>query len=168
MSALAKRATSGLAIWGLALAAGGALGVAALIAGGAPQTAPAPHALHMAQTQQGPSIAGRPGVLVTPVSCEKLPHVPGKSITTARVEFPPNAYSPRHRHGGSVTVYVLEGTIRSQLEGGPVGTFRAGESFFEPPGVIHAFAENPSQTESAAVLATFVADDCAVLTTYLD
>ncbi|TIT55416.1 MAG: cupin domain-containing protein, partial [Mesorhizobium sp.] len=69
------------------------------------------------------SSAARPKTVVTPVSCERLPNVPGKSITTVVVAFPPNAYTPRHRHPGSVSAFVLKGTLRSQLAGGPVGTY---------------------------------------------
>ena len=153
--------------WGLSLAALGglaAIGFAAL----AP-SAPREHALHMAgATPSAEAQAGRPAVTARPVACEKLPHVPGKSITTVVVHFPPGGFSPKHRHAGSVTVHVLQGAIRSQLAGGPVGTFGAGDSFFEPPGAVHVFAENVSASEPAEVLAIFVADDCAVLTTYED
>ena len=66
-------------------------------------------------------------------------------------------------------MYVLKGRIRSQLGGGPVGVFGAGESFFEPPGVIHVFAENASKTEPAEILAIFVADkDCGPLIVFED
>ena len=127
------------------------------------------HAIHMAGA--APSIeaqGARPATKPTLVSCEKLANVPGKSLTTVLVHFPPDGYSPRHRHAGSVMAYVLKGSVRSQLNGGAIGTFKAGESFFEPPGTIHTFAENASKTEPAELLATFVADDCAQLTTYLD
>ena len=47
----------------------------------------------------------------------------------------------------------------------PEKTFVAGQSWFEPPGAIHLFAENASTTEPAQILATFVADDdCGLLT----
>jgi quercetin dioxygenase-like cupin family protein len=69
-----------------------------------------------------------------------------------------------HHHGGSVSVYVLSGAIRSQLEGGPI--FKAGEMFFEPPGITHVFAENASSSEAARALAIFVHDEGAQLTTY--
>ncbi|HEV2676993.1 MAG TPA: cupin domain-containing protein [Aliidongia sp.] len=108
--------------------------------------------------------AQRPVTTVRPVSCEKLPNVPGKSLTTAVVSFPPDAYTPRHRHPGSVTAFVLKGTVRSQLAGGPIETFTAGQSWFEPPGTIHLFAENASPTEPAELLSIFVADnDCGPL-----
>jgi quercetin dioxygenase-like cupin family protein len=123
-------------------------------------------AAHMAASTAAP--VERPRSIVTPVSCEKLPHVPGKSLSTLRVEFPPNGYSPKHRHGGSVTAFVLKGTLRSQLNLDPPGVFKPGDTWFEPPGTIHTMIENLSPTEPAEILATFVADDCAVLTTYLE
>ncbi|MGE0748209.1 MAG: cupin domain-containing protein, partial [Rhodospirillales bacterium] len=113
-----------------------------------------------------PGAAARPAAVPRPVSCEKLPHVPGKSITTLIVEFPPNAYTPKHHHAGSVTAFVLKGTLRSQLNAGPIETFTPGQTWFEPPGTSHTMIENASATEPAAILATFVADDCAVLTVY--
>jgi quercetin dioxygenase-like cupin family protein len=106
----------------------------------------------------------RPRTTVTALSCERLPHVPGKSVTTALVTFPPNAYSPRHRHPGSVTAYVLKGRLRSQLMGQPIETYTAGQSWFEPPGAVHLFAENASVAEPAELLAIFIADnDCGAL-----
>jgi len=112
------------------------------------------------------SPAARPRPVAQPVSSDALPHVQGKRITTMVVEFPPNGISPPHHHGGSVTVYVLSGVIRSQLQGQPPVVYRAGESFFEPPGAVHLLAENMSATEPARILAVFVADEGATLTTY--
>ena len=100
------------------------------------------------------------------ISSDALPHVAGKNITTMVVEFPPGGFSPPHHHGGSVTVYVLSGTIRSQLEGGPAMVYKEGQTFFEPPGIVHLLAENMSATEPARILAIFVADEGATLTTY--
>ncbi len=109
----------------------------------------------------------RPATIVKPLSCTPLTDIPGKSIATARVEFPPNAFTPRHRHSGSVTAYVRKGHLRSQLAGGDVGTYAAGHMCFEPPGAIHLFAENPSLSEPAELLAIFVTDkDCGSLTIF--
>jgi quercetin dioxygenase-like cupin family protein len=50
------------------------------------------------------------------------------------------------------------------LAGGPVQTFAAGQTWFEPPDAIHVFAGNASATEPAQLLAIFVADnDCGPL-----
>ena len=40
---------------------------------------------------QATGASERPGVKVTPVSSEALPHVAGKRITTVLVEFPPGS-----------------------------------------------------------------------------
>ena len=111
--------------------------------------------------------AARPATIVQRLSCEPLPHVPGKSQTTVLVEFPPLAYSPAHRHPGSVTAVVIEGTVRSQLQGTPAQDYRAGQSFFEPPGTLHVFAENPDPARTAKLLAFFVTDEnCGPLVIY--
>ncbi|MDR6292065.1 quercetin dioxygenase-like cupin family protein [Inquilinus ginsengisoli] len=135
-------------------------------AGLAVETPMADH-MHMQAEAAGAASgsAARPTTTVRPLSCERLPNVPGKSITTALVKFPPGGYTPAHRHPGSVTAFVVKGTIRSQLSGGPVDTFGPGTTWFEPPGALHMFAENASATDSAELLAVFVADDdCGPLT----
>lgn len=120
---------------------------------------------HMMTGETSPQAAGRPTTVFKPLSCQKLPNVPGKSMTVALVEFPPNAYTPRHRHPGSVMAFVIKGTLRSQLEGEPSATYDVGQTWFEPPGAVHLFAENASKTEPAEILATFIADDdCGALT----
>jgi quercetin dioxygenase-like cupin family protein len=79
----------------------------------------------------------------------------------------PGAKSEKHHHAGSVFVYVLSGAIRSQSSAtGAAKVFRAGESFFEPPGSEHLVSENDSATEPASLLAVFVADDGSQLTTF--
>jgi quercetin dioxygenase-like cupin family protein len=103
-----------------------------------------------------------------PISSQALPNVPSKRVTIVRVTYAPSGYTPAHRHAGSVIAYVTAGTIRSQLGRGPVETFTVGESFFEPPGAIHLISENASATEPAELIAVFVADEGATLTTYLD
>jgi hypothetical protein len=66
-----------------------------------------------------------------------------------------------------VFAYVLSGTIRSENSAtGPARVYKAGESFFEPPGSEHLVSENASTTEPASLLAVFVADDGAQLTTF--
>ena len=106
-------------------------------------------------------------VVAKPVRSEMLPNVPGKSITAVQVTYAPGAKSTSHHHAGSVFVYVLTGQVRSEVSGmGPAKVYKAGETFFEPPGSAHLVSENASATESASILAVFVADDGAKLTTY--
>src|SRR5262249_47123385 len=115
-----------------------------------------------------PADAARPIGSSVPISSQALLNVPGKRVTIVRVTSAPGATTPSHRHAGSVIAYVTAGTIRSQLAGGPVETFKVGESFFEPPGAIHLVSENASSTEPAELIAIFVADEGATLTTYID
>src|SRR6476660_7484056 len=90
----------------------------------------------------------------------ELPNVPGKSIKGVLVEYGPGGYSPAHTHPKSAFIYatVLEGAIRSQVNDGPVRTYKAGESFSELPGDRHSVSANASDTESAKLLAVFVVD----------
>jgi quercetin dioxygenase-like cupin family protein len=114
--------------------------------------------LHAARADDA-GAASRPAPSVERLSCTRLPNVPGKSTIVTRVDFPPGAYSPAHRHPGAVTAYVLKGRIRSQMEGSEPMTYSAGQTWFEAPRALHRFAENASTAEPAQLLAVFVADD---------
>ena len=101
------------------------------------------------------------------VATETLGNVPGKKLTAIVVNYAPGGKSGAHRHAGSVFAYVLSGAIRSENSAtGPVKVYKAGESFFEPVGSRHLVSENASTKESASLLAVFVADDNAQLTTF--
>jgi quercetin dioxygenase-like cupin family protein len=106
------------------------------------------------------------GDKVTLVSSEALPNLPGQRLTTVLVEYEPGGKSHAHHHAGSVMAYVLQGSIRSQLKGGEVRVYHAGETFFEPPGAEHLVSENASATEPASLLAIFVAPEGAKLTVF--
>lgn len=114
-----------------------------------------------------PAAAADAAAQVKPVLAEKLPNVPGKSLTAVVVTYPPGGKSVKHHHAGSVLVYVLSGAIRSQTSmGGAAKVYTAGESFFEPPGSEHLVSENASTTAPASLLAVIVAADGAQLTTF--
>jgi quercetin dioxygenase-like cupin family protein len=97
---------------------------------------------------------------VTLVYEHELPNVPGKSMKGVLVEYGPGGSSPGHTHPKSAFIYatVLEGAIRSQVNDGPVTTYKAGQSFSELPGDRHAVSANASETEGAKLLAVFVVD----------
>ena len=97
---------------------------------------------------------------VTIVFDHELPNVPGKSMRGVLVEYGPGGSSPAHKHPSSAFIYatVLEGAIKSQVNNGPVTTYRAGESWSESPGDRHAVSANASDTEPARLLAVFVLD----------
>jgi quercetin dioxygenase-like cupin family protein len=115
----------------------------------------------------GASAGSTPDV-VEPIASYALPNVPGKRVTIVRVFYGPGGFTRAHRHAGSVTAYVTRGEIRSQLGGGPVETFKVGQSFFEPPGATHLVSANASNAEPAELIAVFVADEGAQLTTFIE
>ena len=110
----------------------------------------------------------RRSIRVEPIGSYALPNVPGKRVTIVRVFYGPGGFTRAHRHAGSVTAYITKGEIRSQLAGGPVETFKVGQSFFEPPGATHLVSANASNTEPAELIAVFVADEGAQLTTFIE
>jgi len=116
----------------------------------------------------GSSAASSPLDKVELIASHALPNVPGKRVTIVRVFYGPGGFTRAHRHAGTVTAYITKGEIRSQLGGGPVEVFKVGQSFFEPPGTTHLVSANASNTEPAELIAVFVADEGAELTTYLD
>ncbi|QOZ25217.1 MULTISPECIES: cupin domain-containing protein [Bradyrhizobium] len=116
-----------------------------------------------------PALAQKPPETVTPKFEHVITNIPGKSLVSVEVTFPPGATSMPHHHAKSafLYVYILSGAIESQLEGEPARTYRAGDSFFEPPGAHHVLTRNVSATEPAKLLATFVVDSSEkALTTY--
>lgn len=113
-----------------------------------------------------PAAAAEGGVRV--VLQQALPNMPGKTMTAVLVSYGPGQKSPPHRHAASadIVAFVVSGAIRSQVEGGKLAVYKAGEAWFEPPGAHHLVSENASTTEPASLLAVFVADTGATLTTF--
>jgi quercetin dioxygenase-like cupin family protein len=81
------------------------------------------------------------------------------------VEYPPGGSSPPHRHNAQVFVYVLEGHVKMQVQGGPLLTLGPGETFYESPTDIHTVSANASATEKARFLAIVIKDKDEPITT---
>jgi quercetin dioxygenase-like cupin family protein len=142
LTSAAMPALAGLAIGGAAMLAGDAAG-------------------------QAPGAVG-PRSQASKIFEQVMPNVSGKSLTAVIVDYPPGAASPPHHHAASgfIFAYVLSGSIRSQIEGGPVAVYRIGESWWELPAAHHIVSANASPSEPARLLAVIVADTGAQLTTY--
>jgi quercetin dioxygenase-like cupin family protein len=107
-----------------------------------------------------------PSETIMPLLRQDIPTVPGKTLTAVKVVFPPGARSAPHRHGNAfLYAYVLEGEVRSQIEGQPTRVYSVGESWTEKPGDHHVLTENASRTETARLLVVFIADPNAALKT---
>ena len=136
--------------------AGGMLAVATL-AGATAYTAPDQPTL--ATTPTATTASQPPTETLTPLLQQALPNVQGKTFTSAIVDFPPGVRAAPHRHGEAfVYAYVLEGTVRSQLDDEPISTYHQGENWVEQPGAHHVLTENTSQTERARLLVVFVSN----------
>ncbi|GAA4084550.1 cupin domain-containing protein [Actinomadura miaoliensis] len=135
--------------------AGGALiaGTAAAVVGCAPAT-------ERPASPAGAVVASKPpSETLKPLIQRALPNVRGKTFTSATVTFPPGARAVPHRHGNAfVYAYVLQGTVRSQLEGEPMRTYHQGENWIEQPGAHHVATENVSNTEPAKLLVVFISN----------
>jgi quercetin dioxygenase-like cupin family protein len=87
---------------------------------------------------------------------KELPDVPGKEGMIELVDFAPGEASEIHRHNADLFVYVLEGTVVTQLEGEAPKTLTAGQVFSESPTDIHVISRNASATKPAKLLVFFV------------
>lgn len=102
--------------------------------------------------------ADPPRETVVPAFAYPIANVPGKTLTALTVSYAPGGKTPAHRHGRSFVVgYVLEGSIRSQLDNGEVRIHKTGESWTEQPGARHVLSENASTTAPAKLFAMLIA-----------
>jgi quercetin dioxygenase-like cupin family protein len=99
--------------------------------------------------------AGEPAQ-VTELMTKALENVPGKEVTMITVVYPPGSVDPVHRHNASTFVYVLEGSIVMQMEGGKKVTLHPGETFYEDPNDVHLVGRNASDTIPAKFLVFLV------------
>jgi len=108
-----------------------------------------------------------PPASVRTIRSQALPEMNGKRLEVKLIEvsYPPNGASRAHSHPCAVFGYVLEGALRSQVRGDTAATYRAGETFYEPPNGVHAVSANASTKEPVRFLATFVCDSTRPLTT---
>ena len=99
---------------------------------------------------------------VTPLLTKDLAGVTGKEAAMLTVEYAPGASSSKHRHNANTFVYVLEGSIVMQVDGGNAVTLGPGETFYESPDDIHVVSKNASNTKLARFLVFFVKDKGAI------
>src|SRR5215510_6353253 len=101
-----------------------------------------------AVTAQGPK--------VTPLMSKDLKDNPGKEVVMITVEYAPGGSDPIHRHDAQAFVYVLEGSVVMELNGGKQVTLKPGQTFYEGPDDVHTVGRNASSTEPAKFLVFFI------------
>lgn len=106
------------------------------------------------------SAGDRPPGKVTVVFDQPLPNVPGKSMRVVLVDYAPGGGSPAHTHPKTAFIYatVLQGAVRSSVNGSPEKVYKAGEHFIEEPGSFHGVSANASDTKPSRLMAVFVLD----------
>ena len=93
---------------------------------------------------------------VIPLMSKNLAGVSGKDVLIYTVDFPAGYSSPVHRHDAQLFLYVLEGSIVTQVKGGKEITLTPGQIFFEDPNDIHTVSRNASSTQPAKFLVFMV------------
>ncbi len=101
----------------------------------------------------------KPDSTITPIAVTALLDAPGKALSAGKVSYPPGGKDPGHVHPNAVFVYVQQGAVRSAWDDGPVATYKAGDTFYQPAGHTHRVSENASDTEPASLLAVQVMDE---------
>jgi quercetin dioxygenase-like cupin family protein len=93
---------------------------------------------------------------VTRLMTKDLPDVAGKEGMIEIVDFAPGEASQPHRHNADLFVYVLEGTVITQVKGARSQTVHAGGVFHESPTDLHIVSRNASETQPAKLLVFYV------------
>jgi quercetin dioxygenase-like cupin family protein len=99
-----------------------------------------------------------PEAIVKEIMEKPLPDYPGKEALMIRVEYPPGAVDPVHRHDAHAFLYVLEGSIVMQVKSGQPVTLKPGDTFYEGPDDIHTVGRNASKTKRAKFIVLLLKD----------
>jgi quercetin dioxygenase-like cupin family protein len=89
-----------------------------------------------------------------------LPPLDGQHLeaTVVEVTYEPGGANTAHRHPCPVIGYVLEGSLRMQVQGQDERIYTPGDTFYESPADVHVVSANASPDQPARFLAYFVCD----------
>ena len=106
------------------------------------------------RAQTAPAPTQRAEVMTQP-----LVDVPGRKVRITLLDLMPGHASPPHRHPNHhVFGFIVDGTYEWKIGDEPVKTFKPGQAFYEPPGVLHAVSRNASADARAKLVVLMVAD----------
>jgi quercetin dioxygenase-like cupin family protein len=106
-----------------------------------------------------------PDPSVRSLMSKDLEGVPGKEISMITVEYPPGGADPVHTHQAQTMLYVLEGSIVMQVEGGAPVTLVPGQTFYEGPDDVHIVGRNASTVRPATFVVFLVKNKGAPILT---
>jgi quercetin dioxygenase-like cupin family protein len=95
-----------------------------------------------------------------------FPSRDGLAVNAVRVDYEPGGFSQAHRHPAGAYVYVIEGSVIFGIDDREPVVLKAGDSFYEPPGALHAVSRNASEELTASMLAFFVLSEAESPTVY--
>lgn len=101
----------------------------------------------------------------TALDRQPLPALDGAHVKVSVVEvrYAAGEHSAPHRHSCPVIGYIAEGAVRMRFEGGRDTVYRAGDAFYEAANRVHEVSANASDRAPARLVATFVCDHDAAL-----
>jgi len=96
-----------------------------------------------------------------------FPSPDGRRVNAVRVDYEPAGFTRgTHRHPAGAYVYVIEGSVLVGIDNDEPFEKKAGESFYEPPGVLHSVSRNASKERPASMIAFFVLGEGETATIY--
>jgi quercetin dioxygenase-like cupin family protein len=98
------------------------------------------------------------------LTIDSLPGIDAHIVKSLTIELAANVRVGEHMHEGFIYAYLLQGSIRSQLDNGEIIEYAEGDSWVEPPLSRHTLTENTSDTEPAKLLIVFIGKEDARLT----
>jgi len=104
----------------------------------------------------GASFAQQAQPPVISLMSKDLTNMPGKEVLMITVEYPPGWSDPVHRHNAQGFIYVLEGSVQMQVQGGNEVTLTPGQTFYEGIDDVHVIGRNASTTKPAKLLVFLV------------
>jgi quercetin dioxygenase-like cupin family protein len=118
-----------------------------------------PESMSLSRAQAQSQPAASTGARQTELFKTTMKDVLGRVVTIRRTERDPGNGSGPHRHPGSHTFgYVLEGIYEVKVDDGPLQKLGPGETFYEPPGALHAVSRNGSPTQAVKYLVIQISD----------
>jgi quercetin dioxygenase-like cupin family protein len=83
--------------------------------------------------------------------------VPGKEIVTGTADLPAGGVVGWHVHPGDEAGYVLRGHLILKVKGQPDRPLKAGDSFFNPRGMVHSLVAAPD-SDGGEAYSTWIVD----------
>lgn len=103
-----------------------------------------------------PKVAGPTVTKLAEQDIEETVDGKAAKLVVVEVAHGPGGVGSPHRHPGPVFGYVLEGEYELNLGDQPTRHLKAGDTFYEPTGILHGTSRNPSDKNPTRLLAVML------------